>query len=86
MSSYEKKLFYEVLENVKFLDEFASNISRCIIKHRKLSGLKSHDCHVLIQQLFAIVLRGTLPEKVTSVLIELCSFFREICLQNSKSR
>ncbi|XP_019241074.1 PREDICTED: uncharacterized protein LOC109221072 [Nicotiana attenuata] len=39
MSQKEKELFYEVLQNAKFPDGYASNISRCIRK-RKISGLK----------------------------------------------
>ncbi|XP_019257779.1 PREDICTED: uncharacterized protein LOC109235996 [Nicotiana attenuata] len=42
MSPMEKELFYEVLQNVKFPDGYASNISRCFRK-RKISGLKTHD-------------------------------------------
>jgi len=28
----------------------------------KLIGLKIHDCHVLIQQLFLVAIRGNLPK------------------------
>ncbi|XP_038707274.1 uncharacterized protein LOC120002584 [Tripterygium wilfordii] len=73
MTAHEKKLFYEVLENVRFPDGYASNISRCIRKNRKFSGLKSHDCHVLMQQLLPVALRGTLPN---NVILTLCNFER----------
>ena len=78
MSSQEKRLFYEVLENVKFPHGYASNISRCIRK-RKISGLKTHDCHVIMQELLPLALRGTIDKKVSSLLIELCTFFRVLC-------
>ncbi|KAG1362425.1 hypothetical protein COCNU_10G006440 [Cocos nucifera] len=76
MSPYEKNLFYEVLENVKFSEGYASNVSHCIHKNHKFFGLKSHDYHVLMQQLIPLAVRGTLPDKVSSVLIEFCSFFQ----------
>jgi hypothetical protein len=41
--------------------------------------MKSHDSHILMQQLMLIALRRSLPKKVVGPLIELCGFFREIC-------
>lgn len=79
MSPKEKRLFYEVLENVKFPYGYASNISRCIRK-RNLSGLKTHDCHVILQELLPIALRRSADKRVTSVLIDLCSYFRVVLI------
>ncbi|PNX61878.1 hypothetical protein L195_g060881, partial [Trifolium pratense] len=62
-------------------DGYSSNISRCIdLDNGKLNGmLKSHDCHVLMEQLLPLAMRTSLPDKVSAVLIELCSFFRQLC-------
>jgi len=50
LSKEERNEFCEFLQSVKFPDGYASNISRCVnISDGKLSGLKSHDCHVLLQ-------------------------------------
>ena len=60
---------------------YASNISRRVnLKKRKISGLKSHDNHILMQQL-PITLRGSLPSHITRPLIKLAYFFRKICLK-----
>ena len=48
----------------------------------KLVGLKSHDCHVLMQQLLSVVIRGILPEKVRVVITRLF-FFLQCDLQQS---
>jgi len=48
------------------------------IKDLKLVGLKSHDCHVLIQQLLPVAVRGILPEKVRVAITRLCFFFNSI--------
>jgi hypothetical protein len=45
---------------------------------KKILGLKSHDCHILIQQLLPLALRYLLPDNVTSVLFDLCGYFREV--------
>ena len=61
-------------------DGYASNISRHVnMKERKIYGLKSHDNHILMQQLLPIALRGSLPSHVTRPLIKLACFFKKIC-------
>ncbi|XP_019246468.1 PREDICTED: uncharacterized protein LOC109226124 [Nicotiana attenuata] len=82
-SEGEKELFYEVLQNAKFPDGYASNISRCVRK-RKLSGLKTHDCHVIMQELLPLALRRSVDKRVSSILIELCTFFRVLCSKKLK--
>jgi hypothetical protein len=65
---------------VRVPDGYASNISRCVrLKDRTISGLKSHDSHILMQQLLPIALRQSLPDKVVRPLVEICAFFRGIC-------
>ncbi|XP_077232128.1 uncharacterized protein LOC143891598 [Tasmannia lanceolata] len=67
-------------EGCQASDGYSSNISRRVnVRERKISGLKSHDCHVLMQQLLPLVIRSSLPKNVSSVLIELCNFFKELC-------
>ena len=61
-------------------DRYSSNISHCIkLKECKISGMKSHDNHILMQQLFLIVIRRSLPPEVSRPLIGLSCFFRKIC-------
>ncbi|KAF7139861.1 hypothetical protein RHSIM_Rhsim06G0085100 [Rhododendron simsii] len=80
MTKKEKDIFYKVLQNVKVPDGYASNISRSFQnKEHKVSGMKSHDNHILMQQLLPLALRRVLPKQVRSPLIKLCNFFRELC-------
>ena len=80
MTSSERDGFLQVLKDVAVPDWYASNISRRVnMKEHNISGLKSHDNHILMQQLFPIALRGSLPSHVTKPLIKLACFFREIC-------
>nr|XP_025662175.1 uncharacterized protein LOC112757838 [Arachis hypogaea] len=75
-----KKVFLVTLKNVRVPDGYSSNISRCIDEaQQKIIGLKSHDCHILIEQLLPLAICNVLPNQVTSVLIEFCSFFRILC-------
>ena len=42
-------------------------------------GLKSHECHILMQQLLAISILGILPNIVRVAITCLCFFFNAIC-------
>ncbi|XP_020245318.1 uncharacterized protein LOC109823444 [Asparagus officinalis] len=49
------------------------------IRESKIIGLKSHDYHVLMQQLLPLAMRTSLRNDVGLVLNDYCSFFRELC-------
>ena len=75
MSRSEKQNFCKVLSRVKVPDGYSANIARCVnVKQLKIYGLKSHDCHILMQQLLPLAIRRTLPKNVSSVLVELSKF------------
>ncbi|XP_035837155.1 uncharacterized protein LOC118485043 [Helianthus annuus] len=68
MTRGEKTQFLKILKSIKPPDEFSSNISRCVqLNERKLIGMKSYDCHLLMQELLPIALRGTLPDHLLSL-------------------
>ena len=80
LGNLKKEIFLKTLRNARFPDGYASNISRCVdLKQRKLFGLKSHDSHILIQQLLPIAIRGLLPHQVSAIIVEIGAFFRHIC-------
>lgn len=80
MYKEDKNFFLKVLQNVRVMDGYASNISQCVrLKDHTISRLKSHDSHVLMQQLLPIALRQLLPDKVVRPLVEMSAFFRGIC-------
>ncbi|XP_057763498.1 uncharacterized protein LOC130983294 [Arachis stenosperma] len=61
-------------------DSYSSNVACCVdLRQRKLYGLKSHDCHILMEQLLPILVTFSLPSPVSNVIANLSSFFRELC-------
>ena len=51
----ERDGFYEFLKSVKYPDGYVGNISRSLnTRNGRLLNLKSHDCHVLLQQFFQL--------------------------------
>ncbi|KAH1083065.1 hypothetical protein J1N35_022826 [Gossypium stocksii] len=79
MSKEEKEVFCTVLKDIKATDAYASNISRCVsLKDKKLYSLKSHDYHILMQDLLPLALRCCMSKKETSCIIELSNIMKAI--------
>ncbi|XP_062016168.1 uncharacterized protein LOC133732598 [Rosa rugosa] len=80
LSNDEKTLICKIFESVRVSDGFSSNIRRCVrIAERKLVGLKSHDCHIIMQYLLPVAIRHALQPDIAKVLLELSAFFRQLC-------
>jgi hypothetical protein len=83
ISKDDKTHFFKVIRNVRVLDGYVFNVSRCVkLKECTISGFKSHDSHVLMQQLLPIALRRSLPNNVVRPLVEMSAFFRGLCSTN----
>ncbi|KAL0734616.1 hypothetical protein Bca4012_010826 [Brassica carinata] len=61
-------LFKWVASDVKFSDGYVSNLSRCVEKGQKFSGMKIHDCHVFTQRLLPFAFAELLPKNVHEAL------------------
>lgn len=59
--------------------DYASDLSRNVhAKERNIIGLKSHDNHVLLQDLIPLAVRRTLAERVSVILIHVSRFFKKM--------
>ena len=57
LTSNKKNELCKFFKEVKGLGGYDFNISRCVqVNERKIFGLKSHDCHVLMQQLLPLAI------------------------------
>ncbi|XP_022154246.1 uncharacterized protein LOC111021544 [Momordica charantia] len=80
LTTSEKVSFCTFLKSVKFPDGFASNISQCVNANEgRITGLKSHDCHVLLQRLLPIGIRPYIPKDIATTISELSNFFHDLC-------
>ncbi|XP_076932700.1 uncharacterized protein LOC143598346 [Bidens hawaiensis] len=65
LNTIEKHLFYDTLSNLKVSDGYFSNFKNIVSDDdSKMNGLKSNDCHVLMQQLLQFAIKEVLHEKV----------------------
>ena len=75
----------DFLKSVKCPDGYTENISRSVnARNGRLYGLKSHDCHVLLQQILSIGLQGFAYKDISLVLFELDSIFQDLCARTLK--
>ncbi|XP_021769887.1 uncharacterized protein LOC110734149 [Chenopodium quinoa] len=76
LSRKEKIEFCECLAGVKVPEGYSSNIRNLVnMENLKLVGLKSHDCHVLMQNLLPVAICSILPKNVRFAMTRLCLFF-----------
>nr|XP_051219843.1 uncharacterized protein LOC127337018 [Lolium perenne] len=85
MSKQEKLAFCEFIRAVRFPDGYAANLSKCVSADGcKLQGLKTHDCHILLQRILPAGLRGIMHHDIYEAVAELGNFFRELCCKTLK--
>ncbi|GJW37322.1 hypothetical protein Tco_0060242 [Tanacetum coccineum] len=79
--SLENIIFFcQFIKGVKLPDGFGSNFKHKVTDNdTNITGLKSHDCHIMMQRLLPYGLQQYLPDEVAKPIIELCSFFKQIC-------
>ncbi|BBN69432.1 hypothetical protein Prudu_941S000100 [Prunus dulcis] len=59
---------------------YSSNIKNLVsLQDSRLLGLKSHDCHTLMQQLLPVAIRSVLEKPARYAITRLCFFFNAIC-------
>jgi hypothetical protein len=79
MSPDERKLFCQILKGVNFPDGYASDIQHNVnVNERKISGLKSHESHIILQYLLPLAVRKILPEIVAVAVIRVSNFFKKL--------
>ena len=81
-SEVNQRKFYRFIRSIKFLDSFASNLLKNIAPNdSRIVGLKSHDCHVIMQRLLPVGCRSLVNKTISSTIIELCTFFKQLCVR-----
>ena len=76
LSKQEKQKFFDCLYGIKVPSGYSSNIKNYVsLAEKKLVGMKSHDCHVMMQVFLPIALLGLLPSHVSEPIVKLSLFF-----------
>jgi hypothetical protein len=74
LSKHEKKEFCGFFKNVKVASGYSMNVSRLIsFPDLKVDpGVKSHDYHVLLTQIIAVIIQNILPVNVREAIMNFC--------------
>jgi hypothetical protein len=65
---------------LKFPDGYAAGFRRAVnLKTKKITGLKSHDYHIMMERLLPIMFCGYLKVSIWQALAELSYFYRQLC-------
>ena len=76
---------FQWLHEIKYPHVYAGNIAQCVkTEENKITGLKTHDYHVLLQRLLPVVIRPYLQSDVVDTLVALSKFFQRICAKELK--
>jgi hypothetical protein len=70
--------FAQTLEALHIPSGYSSTFGKEIRK-KKFGGLKSHDYHVLMQQLLPLVLRNVLAPGPRLAMMQMCKLFKRLC-------
>ncbi|XP_030505370.2 uncharacterized protein LOC115720357 [Cannabis sativa] len=80
LTKSKKQELCTCLSNIKVPDGYCSNIQSLVdLKTYTLTGMKSHDCHVLMQHVLPVAIRSVLPKNVREIITRLCLFFKSSC-------
>ncbi|XP_039775588.1 uncharacterized protein LOC120643130 [Panicum virgatum] len=64
---------------------YASNLATHVsVDACNLQGLKTHDCHILLQRILPAALRGLMPKEIYEAIAELGNFFQQLCAKTLK--
>ena len=76
LSKEEKQAVCQSLAEMKMTDGYSLNVRNLVSRQDlKLIGMKSHDCHILMQQLLPISIQSVLPKRVRDSVTSVCIFF-----------
>nr|GEW02383.1 hypothetical protein [Tanacetum cinerariifolium] len=77
-----QKKFCQFIKGVKLPDRFGSNFKHKVTDNdTNITGLKSHDRHIMMQRLLSYGLQRYFPPDVAKPIIKLGLFFKQICSQ-----
>jgi hypothetical protein len=78
LSKSDQALFLRTLKALRLPTHYCGTLHSKISKG-KLSGLKSHDYHVLLQDILPLCMRNIGDDSLTKVIIRLSRIFKKIC-------
>jgi len=77
LNNEDRKVFFNTMKDLKFPTNYVGNLSSRI-EDGKFQGMKTHDFHVLLQQVLPLSLRNICDDKVVGAIMRVSRLFRKI--------
>jgi hypothetical protein len=78
LTNEEKKRFIQIIETLKTPTHYVSSFKK-IIKDRDLKGMKSHDYHIMMQEILPLCMQHLMTKECKMVIIHLYRVFKRLC-------
>jgi hypothetical protein len=78
----EKQMFVKIVQNLKTPTNYVGQLAKKVTADGELRGLKSHNYHVLMQQILPLCIRTLLNEEVRTSIIRVCRVFARLCVKS----
>lgn len=78
LTRQEREEFIKALKEIRFPSNYVGSLKQRM-EDGKLSGLKSHDFHILLEQVLPVCLRTIGTPKVIGAIMRVSRLFRKIC-------
>jgi hypothetical protein len=82
LTKAEKQMFVKIVQNLKTPTTYVGQLAKRVTADGELRGLKSHDYHVLMQQILPLCIRTLLNEEVRIAIIRVCRVFARLCVKS----
>lgn len=79
MTKEERAVFVEQVRALRTPTHYVGQLRKRVNVDGHIKGLKSHDYHVLMQQVLALCVRCTMAKEVRTSIIMLSRVFRRVC-------
>lgn len=80
LTRQDRKEFFRTLDRIKFPTNYVGSLKQRL-KDGKLSGLKTHDYHILLEQVLPVCLRNVGNPAVIGAIMQVSRVFQKICLK-----
>jgi hypothetical protein len=74
----EKKKFIQIIQTLKTLTHYVFLFNKRIKDH-DLKGMKSHDYHIMMQEILPLYMWHLMTKECKMVIIHLCWVFKRLC-------
>jgi len=79
LSNEEKNRFLQIITDLKTPIGYVSSLRKMISKDGDLKGMKSHDYHIMMQEILHVYMCHLMEKGCRTTIIHLCRVFKRLC-------